>query len=174
MNHLVEERGQHFLVWERAALVDFDVDLIAADVGDFGICQRKDDGTAELLEALGALVVVLAEAGREQTLGQFLYDFSLEFCNGSDDLESEDAVVERHPTGFSPACWEGELVGRGWVDELTEGVCCLVAEFSGEDEGRAVRVRAECQFEPLGEGKGWVVLRGLGFLDAEGGAEVAG
>ena len=41
----------------------------------------------------GAFVVGLAEAGLEAALGEFRDDASSEFCDCSEDLEGQDAVV---------------------------------------------------------------------------------
>ncbi len=66
-DHLCEECGQHFLLGERVAVVDFDDDLVAGDFGgDFG---GDNDGPAQLFIFYGAFMVGLAEPCFESALG---------------------------------------------------------------------------------------------------------
>ena len=67
VNHLIEERGQQFLLLELTAFFNFDNDLIAADFR--GYAGRENYGTAELLIAQGALVIILTKAHIEDALG---------------------------------------------------------------------------------------------------------
>ncbi len=67
-NHLIKQRRQRFVLGKRVALVDFDMDLVAADLWDCCLVQGDDDGAAQLLKAFGTFVVCLAETNVEQAL----------------------------------------------------------------------------------------------------------